>query len=121
MKLQFFFLIRKRNVARIFDELSDELCRVADMAEFVRIAHPDRHMAQAAEKACISVSGVVERLNTDVQLFESLRNSVENPLSYIQTEEVDDHVAKLFLLDFYQCGIHLPDNERQKGSYLSLR
>lgn len=45
----------------IFDELSDTLCQVADLAEFVRIAHPQPHFASAAEEACISVSGVVEK------------------------------------------------------------
>ena len=70
-------------------------------------------MAEAAENACISVSGLVERLNTDVILFESLREAVEDGKD-IMEEEVDQHVAKLFLLDFYQCGIHLPDQQRQK-------
>jgi intermediate peptidase len=45
----------------IFDELSDSLCRVADLAEFIRIAHPRGTVAQAAEDACITISGVVEK------------------------------------------------------------
>ena len=53
--------IKKRKMVEIFDELSDTLCKVADMAEFIRIAHPDKDYAQYAENACISISGIVEK------------------------------------------------------------
>ena len=61
---------RTRLVARVFDDLSDELCRVADMSEFVRLAHPNVNFAAAAEDACITISGLVEQLNTHVGLYE---------------------------------------------------
>ena len=61
---------RGRIVAAAFDDLSDELCRVADMAEFVRLAHPDGRVAGAAEEACIAVSGLVEQLNTHTGLYK---------------------------------------------------
>ena len=38
--------------------------RVADMAEFLRVAHPDEEIRRAAEEACVDVSGMVEKLNT---------------------------------------------------------
>lgn len=50
-----------RPMVEIFDELSDTLCKVADLAEFVRIAHPHPEFCNAAEDACITVSGIVEK------------------------------------------------------------
>ncbi len=103
---------RKRIVAAVFDDLSDELCRVADMAEFVRVAHPDAPVRGAAEEACIHVSGMVEQLNTHLGLYGALKAAVDGGERFTQTE-VDRHVAKLFLLDFQQSGIHLDDEARQ--------
>ncbi|XP_072939851.1 mitochondrial intermediate peptidase [Epargyreus clarus] len=97
-----------RPMVEIFDELSDTLCKVADLAEFVRIAHPQPHFANAAEDACISVSGVVEKLNTHKGLYEALRDSVERGTSG------DQHLARLFLFDFEQSGIQLAEGPRRR-------
>ena len=103
---------RKRKMVEIFDDMSDTLCKVADLAEFVRIAHPDKEFVRAAEDACIFISGIVEKLNTHSELYNSLRNVVNNG-DIQETSIVDDHVAKLFLFDFEQCGIHLPESKRE--------
>lgn len=104
---------RKRKMVEVFDELSDTLCKVADMAEFIRIAHPNEQYVRAAEDACISISGIVEKLNTHRELYDSLKQVISN--GDIQTtSDIDDHVAKLFLFDFEQCGIHLPEKQRRK-------
>lgn len=46
------------------------------------------------------------RLNTNKSIYDSLRSVVENG-DVVPTTEEDDHVARLFLFDFEQCGIHL--------------
>lgn len=109
---------RQRKMVEIFDELSDTLCKVADMAEFVRLAHPERKYSDAAEDACISISGIVEKLNTDRELFGALKDVVDNG-DRMPTNEIDDHVSRLFLFDFEQCGIHLEENLRQRVVYLT--
>jgi len=111
---------RKRNVAVIFDDLSDELCRVADMAEFVRLAHPDPAMATAAQDSCIAISGLVEQLNTHRGIYSALNTAVKEGDRFQETE-VDKHVARLFLLDFRLCGIHLDDADRESVVRLNDR
>lgn len=56
---------------------------------------------------------LVFRLNTNKDLYLALKNVVQNG-DKLPTDKIDQHLANLFLFDFEQCGIHLPDVERQK-------
>lgn len=102
---------RTRKLVQVFDDLSNELCCVADMAEFIRIAHPQSVYAFAAEDACISVSGIVEKLNTHKELYNALHQVVHTGDKFPESD-LDKHVASLFLFDFEQNGIHLSESER---------
>lgn len=98
---------RTKYVVPLFDRLSNCLCKVADMAEFVRVSHPQGKFRTAAEQASVAISTVVERLNTDSRLYQALKKSeYKDPL--------DEYVAGLFLFDFEQSGIHLDEQDRNQ-------
>ncbi|RWS22604.1 mitochondrial intermediate peptidase-like protein [Leptotrombidium deliense] len=103
---------RDQKMVQIFDQLSNCLCKVADMAEFVRVGHPNPKYRIAAEECSIAISAEVEKLNTNRQLYDSLVNVVKNKDKF-PTDPIDDHVAKLFLFDFEQSGIHLDSKTRE--------
>lgn len=104
---------RQRKMVQIFDELSNSLCKVADLAEFIRISHPDRNYTNAAEQACIAINAEVERLNTNRELFDALLEVIKNG-DIMETTSTDNYVTELFLFDFEQCGIHLDNDVRQE-------
>lgn len=104
---------RSRKMVDVFDELSNVLCCVADLSEFIRVAHPKSEYREAAEETTYHISTVVEELNTNKGLYDSLKAVVDND-DKVPTTDVDKHVAKLFLFDFEQSGIQLPENLRKK-------
>nr|CAG4636845.1 EOG090X02LQ [Ceriodaphnia reticulata] len=104
---------RKRRMVEIFDDLSNALCLIADLAEFLRIASPDYNFTKACENACVAISNLVEQLNTNRKLYELLKKAVEKG-DCLPTTAMDKHVAQLFIFDFEQSGIHLPEAQRQQ-------
>ncbi|KAM9022083.1 mitochondrial intermediate peptidase isoform 2-T2 [Ara ararauna] len=105
----------------IFDQLSDSLCRVADLADFVKIAHPDFAFREAAEEACRNIGTMVEKLNTDVELCQSLRRLLADEIVMNSLDPETRRVAELFMFDFEISGIHLDEEKRKKAVNLNVR
>lgn len=106
-----------------WQSLSDSLIQVVQFiinikSLFLTFLFLEEEMALAAQDACIAISGLVEQLNTHTGIFSRLRNAVEAG-DINHESEVDRHVARLFLQDFLQCGIHLPDDDREKVVFLN--
>ncbi|XP_055370012.1 mitochondrial intermediate peptidase-like isoform X2 [Betta splendens] len=104
-----------------FDRLSDALCKVADLADFVKVAHPDPSFREAAERTCIEVGTVVEKLNTNVELCKSLKRLLDDPDIVAQLDSDTRRVAELFMFDFEISGIHLDDNLREEAVSLHTK
>ncbi|XP_053211490.1 mitochondrial intermediate peptidase-like, partial [Panonychus citri] len=105
-------------LVQVFDEMSNNLCKVADLAEFVRIGHPDSAFRLDAANASMNISVEVEKLNVNRDLYNCLKKVVIEG-DKLPTTEVDKEVARLFLHDFEQSGVHLDDEQRNKAVKLN--
>lgn len=96
----------------LFDKLSDTLCAAADLAEFVRLTHPDHQVRGVAEDTSRGISSYVEELNTNPGLYNALKNLISSDNTHQMNEETT-RVGELFLFDFEQSGIHLDEDKRR--------
>ena len=100
------------NVIRKFDNLSNTVCNVADLAEFVRLTHPNEDYRERAEEASLSINAYVEKLNTNVELYKALQVALQCTAS-LELDEESQHVAESLKFDFEQSGIHLDEEKRR--------
>ena len=95
------------------DELSDTLCRVADLAECIRQVHPDQEVMGRAQEACLEISNYVEQLNTNTGLHRALRALMDHK-EFGNYDEVTRRTAEVFMHDFEISGIHLESTLREE-------
>ena len=101
------------NLIMKFDHLSNTICNVADLAEFVRLTHPNTEYQRSAGEASLAINGFVENLNTNVELYNALTSSLQSA-SASELDEESRHVAESLVFDFEQSGIHLDACKRSK-------
>ncbi|KAJ5984151.1 Mitochondrial intermediate peptidase [Penicillium waksmanii] len=108
-----------RGLARNLDRLSDLLCRVIDLSDFIRTIHPDRRIQEAATQAYALMFEYMNVLNTTTGLHEQLGKALDNPEVTSHWTEAETIVAKILMRDFTNSAIHMPPAERQRFVNLS--
>ncbi|KAF1984158.1 mitochondrial intermediate peptidase [Aulographum hederae CBS 113979] len=106
-------------IVRDLDRLSDLLCRVIDLADFVRNTHPDRVIQSAATQAYSSMFEYMNELNTTIELNEQLIKAASMPEVTNAWSEEEKVVANILMKDFSKSAIDLPESTRRRFVELS--
>lgn len=106
-------------IVRDLDRLSDLLCRVLDLSDFVRMTHPDVRFQQAATDAWSMVYQYMNQLNTMTGLNDQLAQALSKPEVTSSWSEEEVTVAELLKLDFMKSAVNLPKQSRDRFVELS--
>lgn len=108
-----------RAMARNLDRLSDLLCRVIDLSDFMRTIHPDPTVQEAATQAYALMFEYMNVLNTTTGLHDQLKTALANPEVASHWSEGEKIVARILIKDFANSAIHMPPQDRQRFVDLS--
>ncbi|KAF2234708.1 mitochondrial intermediate peptidase [Viridothelium virens] len=108
-----------KNMSRNLDRLSDLLCRVIDLSDFVRSTHPDPRIQAAASQAYGQMFEYMNVLNTTTGLNDQLKKAMSMPEVTQSWTGEENIVAQILAKDFSRSAIDLPESSRQKFVELS--
>lgn len=106
-------------IVRDLDRLSDLLCRVIDLCDFVRAMHPDVRFQKAAASAYSMMFEYMNELNTTTELYDQLKKAMAVPAIVRSWSEEERMTAQILMKDFNKSAIRLPLKGKQRFIELS--
>lgn len=108
-----------RALVRNFDRLSDQLCRVIDLVDFIRNVHPSPNIQHAASFAHSRMYEYMNVLNTTPGLNTQLQKAASMPEVTSQWTREEEITAQILLKDFAQSAISESEATRERFVKLS--
>ncbi|KAI9722446.1 MAG: Mitochondrial intermediate peptidase [Chrysothrix sp. TS-e1954] len=108
-----------KSTVRDFDCLSDQLCRVIDLSDFIASVHPSTTVQEAASQAHGQMYQYMNVLNTTPELELQLKKANAMPEVTSSWSAEEQATAKILLKDFEQSAISSPADVRKRFVDLS--
>jgi intermediate peptidase len=117
--LQYNNVEQYKRIVGDMDRLSDLLCRVIDLSDFIRSVHPDKQIQSAASDAYGAMFQYMNILNTTPGLDTQLKKAASIPEVWGSWSEEEKTVANILIRDFARSAIDLTEEKRQAFVKLS--
>ncbi|ODV82529.1 hypothetical protein CANARDRAFT_10479 [[Candida] arabinofermentans NRRL YB-2248] len=108
-----------RNYIRNLDRLSDILCRVIDLCEFIRVVHPNKSFVNAAQECHQDMFQHMNVLNTSKELYDKLERVLNDPQISKDLTKEEIAVGTLLHSDFKKSGIDMDESTQNNFVELS--
>ena len=103
-----------QNIVKHLDRLSDQLCRVIDLVEFIRNVHPSTQIQHAATFAHGRMYEYMNVLNTTQGLHAQLEKAMSLSEVTSSWSEEEKATARILLKDFQQSAVTGPEKNRER-------
>lgn len=108
-----------RGLVRDLDRLSDLLCRVIDLCDFIRAAPPTASSQRVASAAHAAMYEYMNVLNTTTNLFFQLKKAASIPEVTASWSDEEKQTAHMLLTDFKKSAIDFSPEDRKKFVHIS--
>jgi intermediate peptidase len=98
----------------LLDNVSNELCRIADAAEFIRNVHSHPDWIEGATKSVQAVSSFMNEANVDSKLFERAKNLAKNAQNHHKTDPEHVHVISAMVEAMEHEGVGLSGDKKAR-------
>ncbi|OWB64055.1 hypothetical protein B5S29_g5087 [[Candida] boidinii] len=106
------------NYIRNLDRLSDILCRVIDLCEFIRVVHPNKNFINAAQECHQEMFQYMNVLNTTRELYDKLNYILNTKSIKDKLTDEEKSVGELLFTDFKKSGIDM--DEKTRNDFVEL-
>eukprot|EP00916_Digyalum_oweni_P027234 GHVL01044642.1.p1 GENE.GHVL01044642.1~~GHVL01044642.1.p1 ORF type:complete len:643 (+),score=72.57 GHVL01044642.1:31-1929(+) len=109
--------LNAKSSVHMLDGISNRLCVIADAAELCRHVHPDQEWVAAANNAVEIVAELMNRVNVDEALYQTLSVAKNIRRDELSDEEILVLNNMIEAMEF--SGVHLPTEQRMEVQKLS--
>lgn len=106
---------------RALDDISNEVCKAIDVADFCRSIHCDAAFRSSAADSFAKLSACIRDLNSDTIIYDKICEIHRHNLTTYHLDDEDYYFVNDMKAELENEGVHLIGEEKKMASVIHVR